>query len=373
MKGLILPLIALLCSACERPSPATEGLAVADALGGDAVAGFERALNPRRFSFPEDHNAHPTFRNEWWYLTGHLAAADGERFGYQVTFFRIALAPGEPEQDSAWATNQVWMAHAALTEIDGAEHHHEARFARGALGLAGQTRAPFRIWLDDWQLLGGDEGDFPWQVRLSAADFALDLALTPEREPLLQGKNGLSQKSGEAGNASYYYSMTRLNTTGSIARAGDSRAVSGRSWLDREWSTSALGDDQVGWDWFSLQLDTGHDLMIYRLRGRDGQTDPLSAGTLLTNSGKRRPLDAGDFQLEPSRWWTSATGARYPVAWRLRVAGADLDFRIEALLDDQEMATGIQYWEGAVGVWDTGSGEHLGQGYLEMTGYEDGS
>lgn len=359
-----------LCSACEAPPPGGGGLEVAEALGGDVSAGFERALEPRTFSFPKDHNAHPSFRNEWWYVTGQMTAADGERFGYQVTFFRIALQPGEPKRDSAWATHQVWMAHAALTEIDAEEHHHQARLSRGAVGLAGQTPRPFRIWLEDWQLVGSDGGEFPWRVQVATEDFSLDLSLTPEREPLLQGDGGLSQKSAAPGNASYYYSITRLNTSGTLTRATDTLPVSGRSWLDREWSTSALGDNQVGWDWFSLQLDSGADLMLYRLRTRDGDTDTHSAGTLLTARGQRRPLSAEEFELTPTRWWSSATGARYPVAWRLQVEQSDLDLRVEALLDDQEMATGIQYWEGAVGVWAADTQERLGQGYLEMTGYE---
>ncbi len=263
MKRVLLTLLTVLCAACERP-PTEAGIEVANALGGEAAAGFARAVTPRTFTFPEDHNAHPDFRNEWWYITGQMQAQDGERFGYQVTFFRIALAPDEPQRDSAWSTRQVWMAHAALTEIDGGEHHHAARLSRGALGLAGQTSQPFRIWLEDWSVGGNEDGAFPWHLQFTSEDFELNLTLSQERAPLLPGDDGLSPKSAEPGNASYYYSITRLATEGSIVRAGETLAVTGRSWLDREWSTSALAEDQVGWDWFSLQLDSGDDLMRSR-------------------------------------------------------------------------------------------------------------
>lgn len=352
----------------------TGGIDVASALGGEADAGFARATQPRTFAFPADHNAHPAYRNEWWYLTGQVEAPDGERFGYQVTFFRIALAPEAAPRDSAWATRQLWMGHAALTEIDAQVHHHAQRLARGALELAGQRREPFAVWLEDWSLSGNDGGDFPWELAIRTDDFALALTLEPQREPVLQGDAGLSQKSAAAGNASYYYSITRLATRGEISTGdGETTAVSGSSWLDREWSTSALGADQVGWDWFSLQLASGDDLMLYRLRLRGGATDPYSAGSLVRGDNDTTRLSAGDFDLEALRWWRSPDGARYPVAWRLRLPDAGLDLRVEALVDDQEMATGVRYWEGAVDVRSATSGEPLGRGYLEMTGYDRGS
>jgi predicted secreted hydrolase len=264
------------------------------------------------------------------------------------------------------------MAHAALTQIDGEAHHHDVRLSRGALGLAGQASQPFRVWLEDWAINGGVGGGFPWRIKVAGTDFALDLTLAPERAPLLQGNAGLSQKSAEPGNASYYYSITRLATSGSVVRAGEAVAVTGRSWLDREWSTSALGADQVGWDWFSLQLDSGDDLMLYRLRTQDGQTDPHSAGKILTVDDRVVSLKPADYGLEALRWWTSPRGARYPVEWRLQVPEADLDLRVSALLDDQEMDTGILYWEGAVEVRDATAGTSVGQGYLEMTGYDAG-
>jgi len=361
--------MAALLAGCEARPPAA-GLDVASALGGEATAGFARARTPRQFRFPEDHNAHPDFRNEWWYFTGQVAADSGERFGYQVTFFRVALAPPGPERPSAWAARQLWMAHVAVTAIDGGHHWHEERFARDALGLAGQQAQPFRVWLEDWALSGGDGGRFPWQLAIETDAFELALSLEPLREPVLQGDGGLSQKSAEPGNASYYYSITRLATRGSITLDGEAHSVSGSSWLDREWSTSALGEDQAGWDWFSLQLDSGTDLMLYQLRNRDGGSDPHSAGLFLAGDGRQRTLNVDDFQLRPLRWWRAQSGARYPVAWRVYLPREGLELVVEALLDDQAMATAVRYWEGAVEVRAARGGAAVGRGYLEMTGYD---
>jgi predicted secreted hydrolase len=360
---------ALLLAACTERPPAAS-LDVGEALGGVAAEGFARADAPRQFRFPEDHAAHPDFRNEWWYFTGHLEGEQGQRFGYQLTLFRIALAPGAPRSESAWATHQVWMGHAALTDMDAGQHRHTERYARGAAGLAGQAMAPFRVWLEDWQISGAPDGSFPWRLRVESADFALDLDVSPQRTPVLQGDRGLSQKSAAAGNASYYYSITRLATRGEI-RSGDRRYnVQGLSWLDREWSTSALGDDQAGWDWFSLQLDSGADLMLYRLRRKDGSTDPNSAGKWVTADTQDETLGPEDFHLRETRFWTSPeTGRRYPVAWTLESGGRTPPLEVEAVLDAQEMRTAVTYWEGAVWVRNAASGERIGRGYLEMTGY----
>ena len=365
---LLASLLTALLAACDNRAT-DDSMAVGDALGGIAATGFARADRPRAFVFPDDHAAHPDFRNEWWYLTGNLETPEGNRIGYQLTLFRIALAPGSPDSQSAWATHQVWMGHVAVTDIAAADHRHAERYARGAAGLAGQSMQPFRVWLEDWQIRGDSDGSFPWTIDVDAGDFALQLTVDPAREPILQGDKGLSQKSAAPGNASYYYSITRLATDGEVRIGENTQAVSGMSWLDREWSTSALGDDQAGWDWFSLQLDSGEDLMVYRLRRKDGSTDEQSAGAWVDRQGTAETLRAKDFTLREERFWTSASGRRYPVAWTLETGGRSPALRVEALLDDQEMRTSVRYWEGAVRIEAADTGEHLGRGYLEMTGY----
>lgn len=339
------------------------------ALGGEAEQGFARADAPREFSFPRDHHAHPAYRNEWWYITGNLRDAQGRRYGYQLTLFRIALRPQAPQSPSAWATNQLWMGHVALTDVQAQRHRHASRLSRGALGLAGQHGEPFRVWLEDWQIKADGRGELPWQIEVATSEFAFELQLEPLKPAVLQGEAGLSQKSAEAGNASYYYSLTRLKTTGRIRQDGRWLEVEGLSWLDREWSTSALGPDQTGWDWFSLQLDDGHDLMFYRLRNRDGSVDPHSKGAWVDPQGEKRTLYNNDVTLEPLRYWQSQGGGRYPVKWRMQVPAVGRSFVVEALVDDQLMDVGVIYWEGAVRVSAADTGQTLGHGYLEMTGY----
>ncbi len=365
-------IVCVLLAACEK-APEKDAFDLNNALGGVAATGFARALAVRPFNFPTEHSAHPEFRNEWWYVTGNLSAQTGQRFGYQVTFFRTALTPQAPTGTSAWATNQVWMAHVALTDVAAGVHHHDQRLARGAAGLAGQTTQPFKVWLEDWQLLGTAQGDFPWTIQVQTADFKLDLQLVPQKPVVLQGDRGLSQKSAAAGNASYYYSFTRLHTRGEIqltaAPAAQSLSVEGYSWLDREWSTSVLGAEQAGWDWFSLQLHSGEDLMLYRMRQHSGATDEHSAGKWVAADGQARALDFAQLTLKPLRYWQAADGREYPVAWELLLPERAQHWRIEALVDDQLMQTGITYWEGAVQVLDMADATPLGYGYLEMSGY----
>ena len=368
MRHLLCLLCAVVLSACSR-APTESALDLSAALGGQAEQGFSRATDARRFQFPRDHAAHPDFRNEWWYVTGNLHDGENNHYGYQVTLFRIALTPQPPQSPSRWATNQVWMAHVALTDVSSKQHWHDQRLARGAVGLAGQSDQPFRVWLEDWQILGTAEGEFPWNIDVRTERFGMKLKLNPTKPAVLQGDNGLSQKSGEPGNASYYYSFTRLQTVGEIQTGEQRSQVSGWSWLDREWSTSALGTDQVGWDWFSLQLQDQHELMFYRLRLQNGATDRHSAGKWVLPNGASRSLAADEVIMQPLRYWTAPSGRRYPVTWKLTIPKLQQDFLVEALIEDQEMATGIYYWEGAVQVASASSGESLGYGYLEMTGY----
>jgi predicted secreted hydrolase len=343
-------------------------------LGSDAAAGFARALKVRKFEFPRDHGPHPDFRNEWWYVTGNLDSDDGSRFGFELTIFRFALAPEVPESVSAWRTNQVYIAHFAVTDAARQRFYAAQRFSRGAAGLAGARGDPFRVWIDDWQMqtVGQAEGRERWRLVAGDAGFAIDLELQALKAPVLNGEAGLSQKSAEPGNASYYYSVTRWQSDGTL-RVGDRRfAVSGLSWLDREWSSSALGDEQQGWDWFALQLADGSELMFYSLRRSDGTQDPFSAGTWIAADGTSRHLAASEVTLGVTDTWNSPAGGEYPAGWRLSVPSEELELRVVPVMDDQELFTTVRYWEGAVDV----SGEHAGtgvegRGYVELAGYAD--
>ncbi len=370
LPGFLLALAVL--AGCGAPEPPSDsGVNVAEALGQAEAEGFARATDPRRFRFPADHGPHPAFRNEWWYLTGNLEGTGGRRFGFQVTFFRIGLSAEPVESPSAWAANAVWMAHFALTDAHGKRFHAFERFARDAVGLAGAQAEPLAVWLEEWRLTGTEDG-LPWRLEMAEEGIGLNLSLEPQKPPVLQGDAGLSQKSAEPGNASYYYSIPRLAARGTVTSNGETIPVTGLAWLDREWSTSALGPDQVGWDWFALQFDDGSDLMLYRLRRRDGATDPHSAGSFITPEGGKRALAAGDFELEPVEMWESPRGGRYPVAWRLRLPALGLELVIRPLLRDQELELTVRYWEGAVDVHGTRGGRPVqGRGYVELTGYAE--
>ena len=365
-----LALAALAC-APPTPEPPTEAMDVRELLGGDAGS-FARAVTVREFSFPEDHGPHPEFQTEWWYFTGNLTADDGRRFGYQLTFFRSALTADPEPRTSAWAASQAWMAHFAVSAPDEAEPRFfsRERYARGAGGMAGAEIGPFRVWLEDWSAEGG-EGMPPARLRATADDVAIDLLLEPGKPPVLQGDRGLSQKGRDPGNASYYYSLTRMPTTGRVVVGGRESRVSGLSWMDREWGTSSLDEGVVGWDWFSLQLEDGRDLMAYQLRREDGTADPLSAGSLVAADGEAVYLPGSEYRIEPlATWRSAATGRTYPSRWRLTLPARELDLVIEPLLENQELDHSFVYWEGAVSFRGTAAGETVGgRGYVELTGY----
>lgn len=382
----------LLVQSCtgERREPASPGpsSSLADLLSAEAGEGYARALEPRTFSFPRDHGPHPDYRNEWWYVTGNLEAAGGERFGFELTIFRFALAPRPPgvEAASAWRTRQVYIGHFAITDVGAGAFHVAERYARGALGLAGAEAAPFRVWLGDWFIkqvgqgeglaaAAGAEGASPraaWLLHAAQEHLALTLSLDASKPPVLHGIDGLSQKSAEAGNASYYYSLPRMAAAGTLAIGGRVHDVSGLAWVDREWSSSALAADQVGWDWFALQLDDGSDLMFYNLRQADGSPDPHSAGTWIPAAGEPVHLAKDEVTITVRDNWESPHGGRYPMAWTLEVPKLGLVLEVEPVMQAQELTTTVRYWEGAVDAAGERAGTDVsGRGYVELTGYAE--
>lgn len=338
-----------------------------------SIAGFVRADGSTPLSFPADFGPHPNYQTEWWYYTGNLETADGRHFGYELTFFRSALLPADqaPERTSNWAANQIYMAHFTLTDVEGETFQAFERFARGSAGLAGAQADPYQVWLEDWRVEQTGENTY----RLTAANEAieLDLELHDAKGPILQGIDGYSQKGPEPGNASYYYSETRLETEGQIEVGNETFAVSGLSWKDHEYSTAVLSAGQVGWDWFSIQLDDGYELMLYQIRQADGSVDPFSSGTLIAPDGSTQPLSLADFVITPqSSWHSPHSGADYPMGWHISIPSYDLELDLDAYLEDQELNLTVIYWEGAVQI----SGSHDGRlvrgvGYVEMTGYAE--
>lgn len=370
----------LLIAACSReggsgdarPPSANIGLRY---LRAQDDPGFAKANEPRALTFPADHGSHPQFRTEWWYFTGNLESTDGQRYGFELTFFRVGLRPPEADSPrrSAWAKNQIWMAHLAITDAGKQRFVARERIAREALDLAGTEQAPTRIWVKGWFAARSDDSEHErWRLSARDENVGLQLNLATDEAPVLNGEAGLDRKGPEPGNASYYYSLPRLATTGVLEIDGREIAVHGSAWMDREWSTSALGDDVAGWDWFGLRLSNGGSLMFYRLRRRDGTADAFTGGMLVDGAGHGRRLGRDDVELTPIDYWTSPLrGTRYPIAWRFKVPSARLALELRPYVPNQELNLSVRYWEGAVNGAGTGpDGTRLtADGYLELAGY----
>jgi predicted secreted hydrolase len=375
---VVVSAVALSLSTRER-EPIRATLSLAQALGTGDTTGYTRALEPRAFVFPRDHGPHPEYRTEWWYFTGNLQAEDGTALGFQLTFFRSALAPRSNSMSayartSAWAADQAYMAHFAVTDAGARRFEAFDRFARAAVGLAGAQAAPFRVWLEDWSaesMSAEATTSFPIRLQAAEGDVSLDLVLDQGKPPVLHGDQGLSRKGEELGNASHYYSLTRMPTRGSVRLGGRDYRVIGHSWMDREWGTSALSPGVAGWDWFALQLSDGSELMLYRLRSADGAPTRFSAGTFVAPDGAVSTLAAEDAQVDVLDTWTSPrAGARYPSRWRVQVPARSLDVEIEPLVADQELLLAVRYWEGTARVEGTRAGQPVsGRAYVELTGY----
>ncbi|HEY9841391.1 MAG TPA: lipocalin-like domain-containing protein [Candidatus Obscuribacterales bacterium] len=375
MKRMLLIILGLFVTACwpqqgEKGGKGEKaGNAAIEALSRPLAAGFARALKPRAFRFPADDGPHPEFQTEWWYFTGNLETKAQRHFGYELTFFRSGLAPGADPPDD-WPTRQIYFAHFTLSDIAAKHFYPFERWGRQSIGLAGaqsrSRRSPFKVWIDNWSIADAPGGAL--RLQAGAGEIELKLDLRTLKPTVLQGERGLSRKSAD--NASYYYSRTRIASSGSLRIGAESHLLSGLSWMDREWSTSALSPQQSGWDWFSLQLDDGRELMLYQLRLKNGGIDSFSSGTLVQADGSSRHLGLSDFSIEPQGSWTSPhTGIRYPSGWHIAVPSAKLDLSLDPWMPDQELTLGLRYWEGAVRI----TGSATGQGYVELTGYEEGN
>ena len=366
--------VLLLAAACLGgcgESTAAPGSSLRNLLGAaapsDSAPRFAKADRVVGFAFPRDHGAHPRFRSEWWYLTAVLATDQGREFGVQFTLFRQGMEPaarkaGTLAGAAAWRTGQVYMAHVAVADIERRSHLEAERFARGHPALAGVTAAPFAAHLEGWRLASTATGFWPLRLQAETPRLAIDLALAGGKPLVLQGDRGLSRKGPD--NASYYYSIPRIDAAGSVAVDGKRHAVRGRAWLDREWSTSVLAAEFLGWDWFALSLDDGRDVMLFQLRRGDGVRSDYDGGSVAGAGGAARTLAAADFSLTVADRWRG-----WPVAWRLVLHGNDAArYTVRAAFEDQVMDTSVRYWEGVVFVYDE-RGERIGAGYMELTGY----
>lgn len=342
---------------------------------------WKLALPGYHYQFPRDHFSHPDYGTEWWYYTGNLRASNGHRFGFELTFFRRAV--DLPKQvtvssDTTWRPNQIYLAHLALSDIDGSEFYHTQRLNRAGPGLAGVDVAQGRYWNGNWQVRWLSLATGEQELQAVCRRFTLRLDLKPEKPLVIHGKDGVSQKAPERGRASHYISFTRIRATGQLQWNGRAQPLSGLAWMDHEFFTGQLDQSESGWDWVSIQLDNNEELMLYRIRKKSQQESPYLSGTYVDAQDNSHFLDGSQFSLDPGTvtWQSPDSGSRYPIAWKIRVPSLDLELSEQTSLKNQELFTpdGVSppYWEGAVTYTGTMRSEPVkGVGYLEMTGYKE--
>jgi predicted secreted hydrolase len=343
---------------------------------------FQRALPGKTFSFPQDHFSHPEFKTEWWYYSGHLQSQSQDKkfYGYQLTFFRTGLQREVKHQKSKWAIQDLYFAHLALTDESKMKFEYREKISRGSLGEAGTSvfkkdGIPFRVWIEDWSV--ELKGPLVQHHLLKAGEknLGIELVLIPEKNPVIHGQNGASQKAEGEGYASHYYSITHLKTTGKVFLKNKEIPVEGISWMDHEFGSNQLQEYQAGWDWFSIQLDNGVDWMLYQIRHRDGKIDPYSSGTIIFPDGRYQHLPKKDFQIDVlDQWKSPKSGALYPSEWSVKVPAHQIELTLTPIVKNQELitkeSTRVTYWEGSVRVNGKYQGHSIkGRGYVELTGY----
>jgi predicted secreted hydrolase len=375
-KYVIIFLFIISFAGCNQKEFEDSGndISLSKAMGDVKEENFSKAIDKREFVFPEDHGPHPDFRTEWWYFTGNLTDKENRKFGYQFTIFRTALTKKKEIRNSDWGSNQIYMAHFAITDIEKNEFYFEERFRREANKLAGTQINPLKVWLEDWQVMQIDDNvkfDLPTiSISAKTGQAEIDFILNASKPKVLQGEEGLSQKGKQPGNASYYYSYTRLKTEGTILLSGKEFEVSGYSWMDREWSTSALSDDQAGWDWFALQFNDNSEIMYYQMRKKDGTPDVYSKGIIVNKNGSSRLINKDQVYLEVTDYWESPSGVIFPSGWKLDIPDENIKLEIIPAIKNQLMDVSINYWEGAVLIEGIKNKEQFsGRGYVELTGY----
>ncbi len=335
---------------------------------------FRPVLPGYEYQFPRDHFSHDDFRIEWWYYTGNLESAEGQRFGYQVTFFRVGLEGTEKTVNpSAWKVDQVYFAHLTVTDIDGNKFQFYERINRKGMNNAGAKSDRLLVWNEDWVLT---ERGGAHRLKAIEAGTGVDLKLTPIKPMVFHGEDGISRKGERQGNASHYFSYPRMQTTGKVFINGKEVQVTGTSWMDREFSSDQLNPKLVGWDWFSLKLENNTEIMLYQLRQKGGGVDPFSSGTLVLADGASRHLKKDKFTVEITDDWTSKkTQTTYPAEWVITLADSKTRLTVQPDLEDQELTNlrsiSGSYWEGSVSIEGTFEGQTVkGKGYVELVGYQ---
>lgn len=337
---------------------------------------FKKALPGYTLKFPADHVSHNDYKTEWWYYTGHLAGSDGTQYGYEVTFFRSAMDVPRPAKPSEWSVDNVYFTHFAVSDLTAKKFFHTQRLTRPALRMAGADQKRLYVWNGDWSV--SEQPDGTTKLKASSPEYKLDLTLKSTKPPALHGVAGLSQKANCIGCASYYYSLTRMVSTGTITKGtGKPVTVSGTTWMDHEFGSNQLTGEQVGWDWFSIQLDDNTELMLYQMRRRDGKLDPNSSGTLILADGSTKHLSLKDYQVTTTATWESPhTKGKYPMGWKVSIPSLHEELEITPSLQDQELVkqrdTDVTYWEGTCAVSGHKDGKPIrGEAYVEMTGYAE--
>ena len=334
---------------------------------------FRTALPGYQYRFPYDHGTHNDFQTEWWYYTGHLRAEDGKTFGFQLTFFRRAAAhEAAARNPSRWTLRYLYFAHFAVTDEGGRRFHFTEKLSRAGIGKAGAEAGRLAVWIDDWRVQADGDAHV---LQAQAEGIALRLRLTPEKSPVIHGAGGISRKGEGMGESSHYYSFTRMRTEGTLTLRGTSFPVTGLSWMDHEFGSNQLGSEQVGWDWFSLQLADSTELMVYQIRRQDGSVEPVSGGTWIRADGAAVPLSRDAIVIDVlDRWQSQQSGSRYPGRWRISVPSVRLTVEVIPTVSDQELitrrSTQVTYWEGSVTIAGEREGRPVsGLGYAELTGY----
>lgn len=335
---------------------------------------FKQALPGYVFEFPRDHCSHDDFKTEWWYFTGHISTQSGAKFGYELTFFRSALDLDIAKKDSPWNLQNIYFTHFAVTDPDGKTFFYKEKLNRPGVEVANARSDVCNVYNELWSLqqLGDD-----FVLKADSPEYSINLILTAAKKPAIHGTNGVSQKASCKGCASHYYSMTRLKTRGTLYKNQKPLRVQGLSWMDHEFGSSQLSKEQIGWDWFSVQLDNNVELMLYMLRREDGSIDPNSSGTIIGADGSVRHLTLAEFSTRSFSTWKSPTSkGEYPLDWQVTVPSLSLDLRVKPLMLNQELAktrsTGVTYWEGDCDVIGTYEGKPVkGDAYVELTGYAE--